>query len=139
VALLQRLRWSAGTQRQRVDLPTSGNWMVLDFMTHRMALVHDESHEVLDLPAPLSAEQPGAGFGFTRMGKANVAGLACTEWKTVDTRGQETQACWSDDGILLRASAGTRVLMEAVSVKYASQDDSVFETPAGYTHQKTSR
>jgi hypothetical protein len=139
VALLQRLRWSAESQRQRVDLPTSGNWMVLDFLTHRMSLVRDDSREVLDLPSPLSAEQPGGGAGFTRVGPANVIGMACTEWKTVDTRGQETEACYTDDGVLLRASAGQRVLMEAVSVKYAAQDGSVFATPSGYTHQQSSR
>lgn len=139
VALLQRLRWSAESQRQRVDLPTSGNWMVLDFITHRMSLVRDDSREVLDVPSPLSAEQPGGGAGFTRSGTDSVAGMACTEWRTVDTRGQETQACYTDDGILLRASAGPQVLMEAVSVKYAAQDASVFTTPSGYTHQQSSR
>jgi hypothetical protein len=138
-ALLQRLRWSAATQRQRVDLPTSGNWMVLDFQNHRMSLVRDDSREVIDLPSPLSAEQPGGGAGFTRIGPATVNGLACTQWRTIDSRGQETQACYTDDGILLRASAGPRTLMEAVSVKYAPQDNAVFQTPPSYTHQQTNR
>ncbi len=138
-ALLQRLRWSAATQRQRVDLPTSGNWMVLDFQNHRMSLVRDDSREVIDLPSPLSAEQPGGGAGFTRIGPATVNGLACTQWRTIDSRGEETQACYTDDGILLRASAGPRTLMEAITVKYAPQDNSVFQTPPSYTHQQTSR
>jgi hypothetical protein len=115
--LLQRLRWSASLQRQRVDLPTSGNWMMLDFANHRMALVRDESREVIDLPAPRSAEQPGGGAGYTRLGPATVAALACTEWRTIDTRGQESIACYTDDGVLLRARQGDRVLMEAISVK----------------------
>lgn len=138
-ALLQRYRWSAATQRQRVDLPTSGNWMVLDFAAHRMALVRDGSHEVVDLPAPLSADQPGGGAGFTRIGAATVAGLACTQWRTVDMTGKETVACYTDDGVLLSATAGARVLMEAIGVKYAAQDDSVFQVPAGYSHQQSSR
>ncbi len=138
-SLLQRLRWSAATRRQRVDLPTSGNWMVLDFAQQRMALVRDESHEVVDLPAPRSAEQPGGGAGYTRLGTASVADLACTEWRTVDTRGHETVACYTEDGVLLRATAGSRVLMQAVSVKYAPQDPSLFLPPADYTHQQTNR
>jgi hypothetical protein len=137
--LLQRLRWSATLQRQRVDLPTSGNWMVLDFIRNRMALVRDESHEVIDLPAPRSAAQPGAGAGYSRLGPQNVAGLPCIEWRTVDTRGEESIACYTDDGVLLRARQGSRVLMEAVNVKYAAQDANVFEPPANFTHQQTSR
>jgi hypothetical protein len=113
--------------------------MVLDFKKHRMSLVRDESHEVVDLPSPLSAEQPGGGAGFTRIGPSTVDGLACTQWRTIDSRGHETEACYTDDGILLRASAGPRTLMEAVSVKYVPQEDSVFQPPAGYTHQQSSR
>ena len=138
-ALLQRLRWSAARHQQRVDLPTSGNWMVLDFAAHRMALVRDETHEVVDLPAPRSADQPDAGAGFMRRRPDTVAGLACTEWRTIDTRGQETLACYTDDGVLLRATAGTRVLMEAVGVKYETQGEGVFALPAGYTHQQSNR
>ncbi len=138
-SLLQRLRWSASRREQRVDLPTSGNWMVLDFTAHRMAMVRDDSREVVDLPSPLSAEQPNAGAGFTRAGTDSVAGLACTEWRTIDTRGQETLACYTDDGVLLRATAGARVLMQAVAVKYETQPAEVFATPAGYTHQQSSR
>ena len=138
-ALLQRLRWSAATRRQRVDLPTSGNWMVVDFAQHRMALVRDQSREVVDLPAPQSADLPGGGAGYTRQSPATVAGLACTEWRTIDTRGQETLACYTDDGVLLRARSGDRVLMEAVSVHYVAQDPTIFQAPAEYTHQASSR
>ena len=45
-AILQRLRYSATLREQRVDLPTSGNWMVLNYTTHRMAMVRDESREM---------------------------------------------------------------------------------------------
>ncbi len=137
--LLQRLRWSAANRQQRVDLPTSGNWMVLDFAAHRMALVRDDSREVIDLPSPQSADQPGGGAGYARVAASSVAGVACTEWRTVDTRGQETLACYTDDGVLLRATSGTRTLMEAVHVNYEAQAASVFQTPAGYARTQTSR
>ena len=138
-SLLQRLRWSAGSRRQRVDLPTSGNWMVLDFGSHRMELVRDESREVVDLPAPRTADQAGAGAGYTREGDAQVAGLACTQWRTIDTRGEVTDACYTGDGVLLRAVAGSRVLMEAISVKYEAQGGELFVPPADYTRQQTNR
>jgi len=136
MAILQRLRFSASLRRQRVDLPTSGNWMMLDFATKQMAMVRDESHEIVDLPAPDSAAQPGGGAAFTRVGTARVAGLDCTEWHTRDTRGQETVACYTQDGVLLRARNESAVLMEAVDVKYAAQGADVFALPQGYSHQK---
>jgi hypothetical protein len=133
-ALLQRLRWSASTRRQRVDLPTSGNWMVLDFVTHRMDMVRDDARTVLDLPAP--PDPPPAAAGFAQAGKASVAGLPCTEWRTRDRSGQETVACFTQDGVLLRARAGSRVLMEAVAVHYTTQDSGVFQVPQDYTRQE---
>ena len=138
-ALLQRYRWSVSAQTQRVDLPTSGNWMVLDFARHRMALVRDPSREVVDVPAPPSPDQPGGGAGYTRVGADTVAGLACTVWRTVDTRGAETLACYTLDGVLLRARAAGKVMMEAVSVNYATQDTALFQPPADYTHPQSSK
>jgi hypothetical protein len=135
MAILQRLRFSASLHRQRVDLPTSGNWMMLDFVTHRMILVREESRELVDLPAPDSAAQPGGGAGFALVGTAQVAGLACTEWRTRDTRGEETVACYTDDGVLLRARGDRGVLMEAVDVGYRPQGAEVFAMPEGYTRQ----
>jgi len=138
MAILQRLRFSASLRRQRVDLPTSGNWMMLDFATKQMAMVRDESREIVDLPAPENAGQPGGGAAFTRLGTARVAGLDCTDWHTRDTRGQETVACYTSDGVLLRARNESAVLMEAVDVRYAPQGAEVFALPEGYSHQKTS-
>ena len=135
MAILQRLRFSAALHRQRVDLPTSGKWMVLNYATKRMAMVRDESREIVDLPAPDNSTQPGAGAGFTRLGAARVAGLDCVEWRTVDTRGQQTVACYTADGVLLRARNDSAVLMEAVAVIYAPQEAGVFKLPGGYSRQ----
>jgi hypothetical protein len=136
MAILQRLRFSAALHRQRVDLPTSGNWMMLDFAAHTMAMVRDQSKEIVELPAPPNAAVPGAGAGFARMGEATVAGLACTEWRTRDTRGQETVACYTPDGVLLRARNDSGTLMEAVQVGYGTLPAAVFALPEGYTRQK---
>ncbi len=136
-ALLQRLRWSASLRRQRVDLPTSGSWMVLDFAAHRMFFIRDDTRTILDLPAPPGP--PPAAAGFARAGEAVVAGLPCTLWRTRDSRGGETVACYASDGVLLRATAGPRVLMEAVSVHDGPQGADVFEVPAGYVRQEGNR
>ena len=134
-AVLQRLRYSAALHRQRVDLPTSGNWMMLDFATHRMAMVRDESREVVDLPAPDSASMPDGGSGAVRLGAAVVAQLPCTEWRTRDTRGQEVIACVTGDGVTLRARQDSRILMEATLVRYGTLPETVFAIPQGYSHQ----
>jgi hypothetical protein len=122
--LMQRYRWSAAEQAQRVDMQGSDNWMVLDFKSHRMSLVHDQAHEVLDASAPPEAN--GAA-GFARAGDDSVAGLACTVWRTTDSRGNETLACYTPDGVLLRAQSGGKTVMEAVSVVYAAQDAALFQ------------
>ena len=135
-AILQRLRYSAALHRQRVDLPTSGNWMMLDFAAHTMAMVRDQSREVVDLPAPESASLPNDGAGFVRLGGTRVAGLDCTEWRTRDTRGEETIACYTADGVLLRARNGSGTMMEAVSVHYGPLSGAAFVVPDGYSHQR---
>jgi hypothetical protein len=48
-------------------------------------------------------------------------------------------ACYTDDGVLLRARAGDRILMVAVDVTYAPQGEDVFTPPAGYTREQTHR
>jgi hypothetical protein len=134
--VLQRLRFSAILHRQRLDLPTSGTWMVLDFTAHTMAMVRDQTHEIVDLPAPATAGQPGAGSGFTKLAAASVDGLNCTNWRTIDTRGHETVACYTDDGVLLRASNKNGPMLEAVDVKYGVLPATVFMLPQSYSHQR---
>jgi hypothetical protein len=106
-----------------------------DVATHRMAMVRDESHEIVDLPAPDAIALPNNGAGFTRIGPATVANLPCTEWRTRDVRGQETIACYTQDGVMLRARNDTHTLMEAITVHYGTVPDSAFALPDGYSHQ----
>jgi hypothetical protein len=134
-SMLQRLRFSAALHKQRLDLPTSGNWMLLDFTAHTMDMVREQSREIVEVPAPDSASQPGAGAGFVRLGRSSVVGIPCTEWRTRDTRGQETIACYTDDGVLLRAANSDGPLMEAVEVNYATVPADVFELPRGFQRQ----
>jgi hypothetical protein len=59
--------------------------------------------------------------------------LPCTEWEATATDGRRTVACITADGVLLRARAGDRTLLSAVSVDYAPQDPALFAVPDGFT------
>ncbi len=126
--LTERMRWQAATQRQRVDPPTEGLFIVIDYRQGRMHTVRQSDKLVLDMAAPAL----GAG-DYVRRGEDQVAGLACTDWEATATDGQPTVACITGDGVLLRATAGDRTLLSAVSVDYTSQDPSLFAVPDGFT------
>jgi hypothetical protein len=126
--LTERMRWQAATQRQRVDPPTEGLFVVIDYKAGRMRTVRLSDRLVLDMAAP----PMGAG-GYVRQGEDQVAGLACTDWAATASDGQPTVACITADGVLLRATSGERVLLSAVSVSYAAQDPALFAAPDGFT------
>ena len=121
----QRSRFRASDQRLRVDTPTPGVYAIVDYRAHTLAMVSDAERAVLDMPAPagpapggLPAMAPPAAPAIVRRGTDQVAGLACTEWETTDTTGQPTLACFTDDGVLLRARRGAQVLVVAARVAY---------------------
>lgn len=133
--LEQRTRWLQAERRLRVDTPTPGVYMIVDYATRRMSMVSDADRGVLELDAkagPLPGQAP-EGSGFTRQGSAQVAGLACTEWRTLDSLGAATLACITQDGVLLRAQQDGRVLVEAARVTYGPQQPGAFRVPEGYT------
>ena len=132
--LTQRMRWSVATGRLRVDPPTAGLYMIVDYRAKRMAVVKPADHAVLDV-STVGPGLPGAAAGdYERRGTGQVAGLPCTDWQTTDAAGQVTLLCLTADGVLLRASHGTQVLLEATSVTYGSQDLAAFTPPDGYRH-----
>ena len=49
ISLLQRLRFSTFLHRQRLDMPTSGEWLVMDFAAGRMAMVRDATNSFVEL------------------------------------------------------------------------------------------
>jgi hypothetical protein len=131
--LTERMRWQAATQRQRVDPPTEGLFIVIDYRQGRMHTVRTSDRLVLDMAAPPAATPPGGDGAYRRQGEDRVAGLACTDWEATATDGRSTVACITEDGVLLRASAGGRTLLSAVSVDYAPQDSGLFAVPEGFT------
>lgn len=136
--LEQRMRWLAAQGLLRVDPPTPGMYMIEDYRAHRMQIVREPARQVIDLDAT-AASFPGGTVGpnggtYVRRGEEQVAGMSCTDWETRDAASEPTLVCFTDDGVMLRAQAGGRVLVEAESVRYGPQDPNAFRVPDGYTH-----
>jgi hypothetical protein len=129
--LTERMRWQAATQRQRVDPPSPGLFVVIDYRAGRMDTVRLSDRLVLEMPAP-----PAAQGAYVRRGEDQVAGLACTNWEATATDGQPTIACITADGVLLRATAAGQTLLSAETVTYAPQEPALFAVPAGFTVRK---
>jgi len=136
-AVEQRARFHASNQRLRLDLPTPGIYAILDYPAHTLTMVSEPKRAVLDMPAPAGAIAGVAPAGvFTRRGVDKVAGLACTDWETADSSGLPTLACFTEDGVMLRARRGDQLLVQAVRVSYGVQDAAAFTVPAGYAHTR---
>lgn len=136
-AVTQRSRWSARARMMRLDTPTPGVYVIVDYPARKMAMVNDAERAVLDLPPPQQDfNGPAAStLAFIRQGAGQVAGLACTNWATTDSQGQPAVACFTEDGVLLEARRGTQVLVQAQRVAYGPIDPATFVVPPAYAHQ----
>ncbi len=128
----QRIRWSVAAGKMRVDAPSPGLYMIGDYRTGQMQVVKLADRSVLDMGPGSFVTDPGNAF--SRLGDDQVAGLACTNWQTADNGGQPTVLCLTADGVMLRASHGDQVLVEASAVTYAPQDPANFAPPDGFRH-----
>lgn len=124
----QRWRYRAADQKLRLDPPTAGLHMIIDYKAYTMAIVNDTDRTVLTLAAPPA---PGTS-GAAARGTDSLLGQPCTEWEQRDVQNQPTLACYTADGVMLRARRGTQVLVEAIAVRYATPDPAAFTIPAGY-------
>jgi hypothetical protein len=132
----QRSRYRAADGKLRLDTPSPGLWMIVDPHAHTVAMVSDGDRGVVDmrLRGPVGPGGFAAGQAFTRQRETTVAGLACTEWQAVDRQGEAVVACFTADGILLRARRAGTVLVQAVRVSYGPLDPAAFTIPLGYAH-----
>lgn len=131
--LSQRVRWAVAGPRMRVDTPSPGLYVVMDYRTHLMSAIRPAERMVLQIPSDGARLAPSAPAGdYTRQGERIVAGLACTEWRTRDTSGAATEACLTSDGVLLRARIAETAVVEAVRVTYAPLADAIFAIPSDY-------
>ena len=134
--LSQRMRWSLAAGKLRVDPPSPALYMIVDYKARRMAVVRPSERAVLDMSAAGPGLPVSPGGSFSRLGPEQVAGLACTDWQTLDTGGKAVVVCMTGDGVMLRASQDGAVLLEATSVSYATQDAAAFIPPEGFRHIK---
>jgi hypothetical protein len=77
------------------------------------------------------------GAGYTSVGEARVAGLACTQWRAVSAEG-EARACITGQGVILRGEArsvrrGALGAVVARRVAFGALPASDFEVPGNYT------
>lgn len=137
-SLEQRTRWLAAAQAMRIDPPTPGLYVIIDYVASRMSVVREADRSVIDMAAPEGMAGPTGASGartYIRRGEDVVAGMGCTDWETTDRNGRRALACITADGVLLRVSADGQVLASAVSVRYVPQDPALFRVPAGYVHR----
>lgn len=132
--LEQRIRFSVAARRLRIDPPTPGMFVIVDYAAHRMDVVREPDRSVVEMDAPFP--MPGLGVTassgpYTRIGDDVIAGTPCAEWAADGEGG--AHICVTADGILLRVRVGARDLATAASVRYGPQDAAAFRVPEGYT------
>jgi hypothetical protein len=133
--LEQRVRWLAASQTMRIDPPTTGLYVIIDYVARRMSVVREANRSVIEMAAPEGGTGVAGGLAagsHVRRGEDNVAGLACTEWETRDRDGRQALVCITADGVLLRAGSAGQTLASASSVRYAPQDPAAFRIPPDY-------
>ena len=131
-----RVRWSAGTQRLRVEAEGRPQTLLVDLGASSVELLDPGLRTAMSLPVNPGDLQPLRleGAHFARRGRATVAGLGCTEYDVQSSRGHGT-VCFPDDGVALRASGelrGRRGSCTATSVSFDSVPGQAFAVPPGY-------
>jgi len=127
----QRVRWDVAGGRQRIDPPTPGLHIIVDTHTHHLDSIRDAEQLVLELDATVAVPRPGADPAYARHGTDTVAGLPCTVWQAGASEGG-AELCFTDDGVLLRITAGGHVVTEAETVTYGPSNPVDFAIPSGY-------
>lgn len=131
----QEMRWQVVSLRQRVDPENSVIYMITSWQDHTLTVVDTLKHRISRMPVPGAALTPPGKVApgpFQRLGTDFVAGQYCVNWRTTDQDGRQSDACYTDDGIMVRAAQQGRVMVRAVSVTRGPQSDAVFAVPTGY-------
>jgi len=128
----ERVRWLAGEHLERVDA-SGRSTSIFDRDAHVVTLLTPATRTFRKLDkAPRRPSEPEPDALLKRGGEAVVAGLACTDWSWTED-GETHSVCVTADGVMLRLVVDGQTLIEARSVKYASQKADLFRVPANYT------
>lgn len=136
VSTRQRMRWQSATLRQRLDPDKSAVFMLTSWRDRTLSVVDMGRKRVSIMPVPGTQQltppgQPATTGSYARLGSSVVAGEQCTVWRTKDTDGHPTDACYTADGLLLQVAQGGQITVRALSVQRAAQPDSLFVIPPG--------
>ncbi len=120
----------------RIDTPDRGSFLYASGSS-KARWVMPQGGLYLEVPVGIAlagALAPGPDVHFTRIGRATVAGLSCTQWQVSVPRGSGT-ACVTDDGVILRGEGedgrGHTGSILATQVAFAQQPADLFEPPPG--------
>ncbi|MFT8419223.1 MAG: hypothetical protein ABF636_10415 [Acetobacter sp.] len=132
----QRMRWQTASLRQRLDPDKSAVFMLTSWRDRTLSVVDMGRKRVSVMPVPGTQQltppgQPAMVGSYARLGSSVVAGEQCTVWRTKDTDGHPTDACYTADGLLLQVAQGGQITVRALSVVRAAQPDSLFVIPPG--------
>lgn len=136
VSTRQRMRWQSATLRQRLDPDKSSVFMLTSWRDRTLSVVDMGRKRVSVMPVPGTQQltppgQPATTGSYARLGSSVVAGEQCTVWRTKDTDGHPTDACYTADGLLLQVAQGGQITVRALSVQRTAQPDSLFAIPPG--------
>lgn len=113
VSTRQRMRWQVATLRQRLDPDKSSVFMITSWRDRTLSVVDLGRKKDSIMPVPGTQQltppgQPAMVGSYARLGSSVVAGEQCTIWRTKDTDGHPTDACYTADGLLLQVAQGGR-------------------------------
>ena len=136
VSTRQRMRWQVATLRQRLDPDKSAVFMITSWQDRTLSVVDMGRKRVSVMPVPGTQQltppgQPAMVGSYARLGSSVVAGEQCTVWRTTDTDGHPTDACYTADGLLLQVAQGGQITVRALSVQRVTQPDDLFVIPPG--------
>jgi hypothetical protein len=128
------VHFRAGAARLRIAPRGMPGYLLVDRDSRKVTMVLPQQQIFLDFPLRGDPERlltRQDDMQFTRRGEETVAGLRCTDWdmQSPDATGS---GCVTADGVILRArgtSHGRAGGIEATSVVYAPQPQSLFEPP----------
>ena len=133
-----RMYWGDQGNKLRVELSGQPVVALIDFKRQRMGMLFEPGKVFFETkldPRLVPGFVLPADANVARAGTDTVAGVGCTVWDLSGRRGTGS-ACITQDGVVLRAIGEAAKKgsgrLEAVSVTYAPQPESLFAAPPDF-------